>query len=80
MFGNFSGFVEAENVKRDLLACTGEIVDRLQENFVAVFKRADIVNRRLDRGRSKEFDGFDKGVSTGSVGKVVLDVIFVQKF
>lgn len=80
MFGNFSGFVEAENVKRDLLACTGEIVDRLQENFVAVFKRADIVNRRLDRGRSKEFDGLDKGVSTGSVGKVVLDVIFVQKF
>ena len=64
MFYNFSGFVEAENVKRDLLACTCEIVDRLQKNFVAVFKCADVADRRLDRGRSKEFDGFDKGVST----------------
>ena len=52
MFYNFSGFVEAENVKRDLLACTCEIVDRLQKNFVAVFKCADVADRRLDRAES----------------------------
>ena len=42
MFGDFTVFVKAENVKRDLFSGSGKIVDGLQEDIIAVFQCADI--------------------------------------
>ena len=42
---NLSVFVKAEDVKGNLLSCACEVVNRLKENLVAVFKSADIVYR-----------------------------------
>ena len=73
---NLSVFVKAEDVKGNLLSCACEVVNRLKENLVAVFKSADIVYRGFYRSRRKVSHRADKCVFSCAVSKVMLDVSF----
>ena len=71
--------IEAEDIKRHLLACACEVVYGLQEDLVAVLKRADVVNGGLYRSGSKIRYAAYECVTAGAVCQVVLDVAFRQK-
>ena len=67
--------IEMEHVKCNLVACAGEIVDRLKKNTFAVFKSADVVDRRIYRCLLKPRDRRHECVGTGAESEVVLLVL-----
>ena len=79
MLGDLAVGVEAEDVKGDLLAGSGEVVDVLQKDVVAVLKGPDVLDRGRGFGGGQTLDGAYKGVLAGAVGQVVLDVVLVEQ-
>ena len=79
MLGNLAVSVKAEDVKGDLLTGTGKIVNRLQEHLVAVLKSTDVVHSGFHIGGCEIFHGTDKGIRTGAVCQIVLDVAIRQQ-
>ena len=76
VFGNLAVFIETENIKRCLFACTGKVINRLQENLVSVLKSTDIIYHGLYRSGCKISNRADKGVTSCAIGEIVLDVSF----
>ena len=79
MLSDQTFFVKAENVERDLLTCTCEIVQSLQENLIAILECTDVVNSGLYRSGSKPGDTAYECVTSCSVSQVVLDIAFRKK-
>lgn len=72
MLIDFAVGVEMEHVKRNLFARAGEIVNGLQEDLIAVLKRADVVDRRLYGCLLKPRDRSHECVGAGAESEVVL--------
>ena len=71
--------IKAEDVEGDLLARTGEIVDRLEEHIHTVLEGADVVDRRFDRRGGQIRDRADKSVAAGAVGQIVLNIVLIEQ-
>ena len=79
MLGNLAVSVKAEDVKGDLLTGTSKIINCLQEYLVTVLECTDVVHRRFHISGCKIFHGTDKGIRTGAVCQIVLDVAIRQQ-
>ena len=76
MFRDLSVRIKTEDIKRDLFACSGEIIDGLKKGLISVFKTADVIDCRFYRCFRKTFHSSNECISTRTKRQVVLDVSF----
>ena len=72
---DFAISIEMEHVKRDLLTCSGEIVNSLKENMVSILKSADVVDSGLNGSLLKTCNSGHECVCTGTESEIVLLVL-----
>ena len=80
VLSDLSVFIKAENVKCYLLACAGEVVNRLQKYLVSVLKCTDVLNGGLYGSGCKICNASNECLCAGPIGQVVLDIAGRQKF
>lgn len=79
LLGDQPFLIKAEDVEGDLFAHTGEVVNGLQEDLVAIFECTDVVDSGLHRSRSEIGNTAHKGITTGAVSEIVLDVTLCKQ-
>ena len=76
---DFAIGIEMEHVKRDLLTCSGEIVNSLKENMVSILKSADVVDSGLNGSLLKTCNSGHECVCTGTESEIVLLILRCEK-
>ena len=79
MLRNQTVFIKAEDVKGHLIASPGKVIDGLEEHLVAIGKGPDVLHCGLHRRGGQIGNGANKGIPSGAVGQIVLDVALCQQ-